>query len=160
MWFLQDKLLHLSKKAGVRFRPAIWGEKQRQKWIRAASSFIALIATLYLSNVGDFFQELNTKGLYQSSQKEKKSLSCVPVLEKTWIRKFHVVVVQSRQRNVQKSVMHVLLYLITCCCFPASRCLRRRRCLSSLLRTLRSGDATATRRSLKKWICVLLTFIL
>ena len=49
---------------------------------------------------------------------------------------FHVVVVQRRQRNVQKSVMHV-----QSCCFAnlnlllfcRSRWRRRRRCLSSLL---------------------------
>ena len=49
---------------------------------------------------------------------------------------FHVVVVQRRQRNVQKSVMHV-----QSCCFAnlnllvycRSRCRRHRRCLSSLI---------------------------
>ena len=49
---------------------------------------------------------------------------------------FHVVVVQRRQRNVSKSVMHVQ----SCCfvdlnllLFCHSRCRRRRRCLSSLV---------------------------
>ena len=50
------------------------------------------------------------------------------------IRHFHVVVVQRRLRNVQKSVMHV-----QSCCFAninlllfcRSPCRRRRRCLSS-----------------------------
>ena len=49
---------------------------------------------------------------------------------------FHVVVVQRRQRNVSKSVMHV-----QSCCFAnlnlllfcPSRCRRRDRCLSSLV---------------------------
>ena len=52
------------------------------------------------------------------------------------IRTFHVVIVQRRQRNVQKRVMHV-----HCCCFAnlnlllfcRSRSRRRRRCLSSLI---------------------------
>ena len=52
------------------------------------------------------------------------------------IRHFHVVVVQRRLRNVQKSVMHV-----QGCCFAniklllfcRSRCRRRRRCFSSLI---------------------------
>ena len=53
------------------------------------------------------------------------------------IRQFHVAVVQRRQRNVQKSVMHV-----QSCCFAnlnlralvcRSRCRRRRRCLSFLI---------------------------
>ena len=64
-------------------------------------------------------------------------LSPVPGLDKTWncYRQFHVVVVQRRQRNVQKSVMHV-----QSCCFAnlnllpfrRSHCRRRRRYLSSL----------------------------
>ena len=60
-----------------------------------------------LSNVGNFW-ELSSEGLYQSSRKEKES--CCPVFPsstKREIRHFHVVVVQRRQRNVQKSVMHV-----------------------------------------------------
>ena len=50
------------------------------------------------------FWELNSKGLYQSSGKEKESC-CLrfPSLTKREIRHFHVVVVQSRQRNVQKA---------------------------------------------------------
>ena len=51
------------------------------------------------------------------------------------IRHFNVVVVKQRQRNVQKSMIHV-----QSCCFASlilslvcrSRCRRRRRCLSSL----------------------------
>ena len=49
-----------------------------------------------------FFQELNSKGLYLSSQKFTSSI-------KREIRKFHVVV-QRWQRNLQKSVMHVQSY--------------------------------------------------
>ena len=54
------------------------------------------------------FWELSSEGLYQSSRKEKES--CCPVFPsstKREIRHFHVVVVQRRLRNVQKSVMHV-----------------------------------------------------
>ena len=82
------------------------------------------------------FWELSSEGLYQSSRKEKES--CCPVFSsstKREIRHFHVVVVQRRQRNVQKSVMHV-----QSCCFVnldlllycRSRCRHRRRSLSSL----------------------------
>ena len=45
---------------------------------------------------------------------ERKLLSFVPVLRKREIRQFHVVVVQRRRRNVQKSMMHaakLLCYL-------------------------------------------------
>ena len=79
--------------------------------------------------------ELNSKGLHQSSGKEKESCCLLfPSSTKREIRQFHVVVVQRRQRNVQKSVMH-----LQSCCFAylnlfffcRSRC--RRRCVNSLL---------------------------
>ena len=72
------------------------------------------------------------------------------------IKQFHVVVVQRRQRNGQKSVMHV-----QSCCFAYlnyffffffghSRCRYHRRCTSSLLLLLPtsppSEDARLTRR--------------
>ena len=47
--------------------------------------------------------ELYSKGLYQSSGKEKENCCFVfPSATKREIRHFHVVVVQRRQRNVQK----------------------------------------------------------
>ena len=52
--------------------------------------------------------ELNSKGLSQSSGEEKESCCLVfPSSTKREIRHFHVVVVQRRLRNVQKSVMDV-----------------------------------------------------
>ena len=57
------------------------------------------------------FLELNSKGFYQSSGKEKESCCLVfPFPIKREIR--HVVVVQGRQRNLQISVLHV-----QSCCF-------------------------------------------
>ena len=84
-----------------------------------------------------FFLELNSKRLYRSSGKEKESRCLVFTSStKREIRHFYDVVVQRRQRNVQKSVMHV-----QSCCFAnpnpllfcRSRWRRRRCCLSSLL---------------------------
>ena len=64
--------------------------------------------------------ELNSKGLYQSLGKEKESCCLVlPSSTKREIRQFHVVVMQRRQRNVQKSVMHV-----QSCCFANLNLLR------------------------------------
>jgi len=92
------------------------------------------------SNIGNFFLELISRGLYQSSGTENESCCLVfPSSTNREIRHVHVVVVQRRQRNVQKSVMHV-----QSCCFAnlnlllfcRSRCRRRRRCLSSLLASL------------------------
>ena len=45
---------------------------------------------------------LISKGLYQSSGKEKESL-VFPFSTKREIKQFHVVVVRRRQRNVQKA---------------------------------------------------------
>ena len=60
------------------------------------------------SNVGNFFLEVSSRGLYRSSGKEKESCFLVfPSSTNREIRHVHVVVVQRRQRNVQKSVMHV-----------------------------------------------------
>ena len=59
------------------------------------------------------FLELDSEGLHQSSGKEKESCCLVfPSSTKREISHFHVVVVQRRQRNVQKSVMNV-----QSCCF-------------------------------------------
>ena len=83
------------------------------------------------------FFELNSKGLYQSSGKEKESCCMVfPFSTKRDIRHFHVVVVQRRLRNVQKSVMHVQCFCFSnlkLLLFCRSRCRRRRRYLSSLI---------------------------
>ena len=83
------------------------------------------------------FLEINFKGLYQSSEKEKGSRCLVFTFStKREIRQFHVVVVQRRERNVQKSLMHVQswcfanlsLFFFRSCCRH-----RRRLCISSLL---------------------------
>ena len=99
----------------------------------------ALIPTLSIHQmlaIFFFLLEMNSKRLYQSSAKEKES-RCLVFTSSTEheIRHFPVVVVQRRQGNVQKSVMHV-----QSCCFAnlhllrfcRSRCRHRRRCLSSL----------------------------
>ena len=54
------------------------------------------------------FLDLNSKGLYQRSGKEKESRCLVFTSStKREIRQFHIVVVQRRQRKVQKTVTHV-----------------------------------------------------
>ena len=82
------------------------------------------------------FLEWSSKSRYLSSEKEKLKFCLVSTSsKKREIRKFRVVVVQWRQRNVQKNVMHV-----QSCCFAnlnqsffcRSRCRRRRRCLKSV----------------------------
>ena len=90
-----------------------------------------------LSNLLD----LNSKGLHQSSGKQKESFRLLlPSSTKREIRQFHVAVLQRRQRNLQKKVMHAqsccfanLNQLLFCC----SRCRRRRRCVNSLITWVR-----------------------
>ena len=50
------------------------------------------------------FLELNSKGLYQSSEREKEGRLVFASPTKREIRQIHVVVVQRRQRKVQKGV--------------------------------------------------------
>ena len=118
-------------------------EKQRRRRVRKrhSKSEFALLQTLsrlfHLVQFVKFWQmflELNSKRLYQSSGKGKECRCFVFTSStKREIRHFHVVVVLRRQRNVQKSVMHVQR-----CCFAnlnlllycRSRCRRRRCCLS------------------------------
>ena len=59
------------------------------------------------------FSEVNSKGLYLRSEKEEENCCLVFTSSiKRESRRFHVVVVQQRQRNVPKSVMYV-----QSCCF-------------------------------------------
>ena len=96
-------------------------QKRRRQRKRHLKSVFALPQTLsrlfHLNKCWQMFSVFNSKGLYQSSRKEKGSC-CLVFLssKKREIRHFHVVVVQRRQRNVQKSVMHV-----QSCCFANPR---------------------------------------
>ena len=106
--------------------------RRRRLRKRHLKSEFALLQTLSRSfhlvqfvNSCQTFLELNSKGLYQSSGKEEESSRRMfPSSTKREVRHVHVVAVQRRLRNVQKSVMHVQ----SCC----SANLSRRRCLSSL----------------------------
>ena len=92
------------------------------------------------SNVGKLFWSWILTDCIKVQEKKRKESCCLvfPSSTRREIRHFHVVVVQRRQRNVQKSVMHV-----SSCCFAnlnlllfrRSRSRHRRRCLSSLLRS-------------------------
>ena len=93
--------------------------------------------SITLSNVGELFWSWIPEKPYPSSEWERKFHSSLFTSSITReIRHFLVVVLQWRQRNVQKSVMHV-----HSCCFAnpnllfflTSRCRRRHRILRSLL---------------------------
>ena len=107
-----------------------------KKWICAASNLIALIPSRWFVKCWPIFLELNSKGQHQSSGKEKESCCLVfPSSTKREIRQFHVVVVQRRKRNVQRSVMHVQSCCFACLnllLFCRSRCRRRHGSVNSL----------------------------
>ena len=97
----------------LRYAGLLWGRRRLRKRPLKSEfvllrTFISLIPTRSSSNVGNFFWELNFKRLYQSSGKEREGRCLVfTCLTQREIRHFHVVVVQQRQRNLQKRVMHV-----------------------------------------------------
>ena len=104
---------------------------------RHLKSEFALLQTLsrlfhlvYFVKCWRMFLKFNSKGLYQSSGKEKENCCFVfPSSTKREVRRFHVVVVQRRLRSVQKRVMHVQscyfanLNLLVYCCSRYCRCL-------------------------------------
>ena len=93
------------------------------------------------SNVGKFFWSWIIKDCIKVQKKKKKIVvRLFPSATKRKIRQFHVVVVvvQRRQRNVQKSVMHVQSRCFACLSlllFCRTRCRRRRGCVNFLIST-------------------------
>ena len=103
-------------------------------------TLLGLFHLVQFDKCWQFFLEVNSKRLDQSSGKEKGSrcLVCTSSTKRE-NRHFYVVVVQRRLRNVQKSVIHVQ----TCCfanlsllLFCRSRFRYRRRRLSSQLKKI------------------------
>ena len=100
------------------------GELKQQRWRRLQKrqfkSEFAPLQTLshlfhlvYFVKCWQMFLELNSERAVSKFRKRKESCCLVfPSSTKREFRHFHVVVVQRRQRNVQKSVMHV-----QSCCF-------------------------------------------
>ena len=84
------------------------------------ASLLALAKSIYYLAYSIFltwqmFLQLNSKGMHQEKVQEKKMKSfCLvfPSSTKREFRHLHVMAVQRRQRNVQKSVMHA-----QSCCF-------------------------------------------
>ena len=89
-----------------------------KKWIAQLETSSLLFQHLICQLLANFFRSWIRKDCIL------KSLSSVNVLRE--IRKFHVVVLQWRQRNVHNSLMHV-----QSCCFAVLARWRRRCCLSS-----------------------------
>ena len=86
-------------------------ERRRHLRKRQLKSVFALLHTLsrvfhhvQFVKCWRIFVELNSKGLYQSSEREKEGRPVFASSTKSEIRQFHVVVVQRRQRKVQKGV--------------------------------------------------------
>ena len=109
----------------------------RIKWSHAASNFIVLIPSRSIGQMLAVFSGVEFWRLYWSSGKEKESYCLVfTSCTKCKIRHFHIVVVQWRQRNVEKGVTRM-----QSCCFAnlilllfCRSCWRHlRRCLSPLM---------------------------
>ena len=98
--FLVEVIESLSNKEGDGYG----NENVTQKVnLRFLNLYRACSISFNSSNLGNFFLELNSKGLYQSSRNEKESCCLVwPSSTKREIMQFHDVVVQRRLRNVQK----------------------------------------------------------
>ena len=100
------------------------------------------------SNVGNFFWSWNLKTVSKFRKRKGKLLSHVFTSSiKSEIRHFHVVVVQRRQGNVQKSMMRGQSCFFTnlnLLLFSRSRCRSRLRCLSSPLLIFTTTATTTT----------------
>ena len=86
-------------------------KQQRRHWLQKShlrSEFAPLQTLSGLFRLVQFnkywriFLELNSKGLYRRSRKEKESRCLVFTSCQREIRHFHVIVMQKRQRNVPK----------------------------------------------------------
>ena len=83
-----------------------------KRWIFVLWVFIAIIP-IYFVKCTLTLLNLNSREPYSSLESEIKFRRCLFTFSLNYeIRHFHVVVVQKRQRNVQKSVPHV-----QSCCF-------------------------------------------
>ena len=105
------RIQHVSRYTLVRRTPlgtATATKTSLKKWIRTSSNFYLTYSDSFIVKCWQIFLELNFKRLYQSSGKEREGRCIVfTCLTQREIRHFHVVVVQRRQRNLQKRVMHV-----------------------------------------------------
>ena len=90
-----------------------------------------------LSNIGNFFLELSSRGLYQSSGKEKKSC-CLVFPSSTGKQEARRSRAETAKKCTKKRVARAELLFanLNLLLFCRSRWRRRRRCLSSLLASL------------------------
>ena len=92
-WLMEQKNPFTVCKHAVRYNE--FGYKLNKRCILTSSNFNTLILSHSISSSKD----------YQSSRKEKES-SCI-VFSPSTKGHFHVIVMQSWQRNVQKSITHM-----------------------------------------------------
>ena len=100
-----------------RRRNVQWLRRQRKRRLKIEFAFFQSLSRLFLPayfvKCRRTLLKLNFKGPYPISEREIEFRRCLfKISIKREIRHFHIVVVQKRQRNVQKSVMHV-----QSCCF-------------------------------------------
>ena len=96
--------------------------KTSQKWIRTVSNFVDLIQFQFICSLillGKF-SEVESGRTVSKCRKRKREILCFFSLLQTagvWVRKFHVVVVQRRLKNVQKK-RDARAKLLFCCYKP------------------------------------------
>ena len=96
----------------LRYYDGDGGQNVAWKWIRVLWNFSAIIPTHSLCPMN--FQGVDFLRYSSFKERKRNSSSHVHVVDKTWNWAIHVVVVQWRQKNVQKGVKNV-----QSCCFAS-----------------------------------------
>ena len=123
-----------------RRRQATAAKTSPKKWIRAVSNFIALIPSTLMCQMLAIFQELNSKGLYLNSEKQKENRCLVftRVVHKTWYYEVSLhsrTVIMTARKNTKKACCTCKVIVRNLLLFYRSRWRRRCRCLSALFLT-------------------------
>ena len=122
----------LSSNDGHGYENVTYKVKSRRLHIFRIYSISFIIGQILANIFGVEFERTVSK----FRKRKRKFCLVFPSLTKREIWHLHVVVVQWRQRNVHKSMIHVQSCCFACLnllLFRCSRCRRRRRCLSSLI---------------------------
>ena len=132
LWDLTlEKKLHLNRDVKQQRRRRLRKRHLKSEFALQLQTLSRLFQLVQFVKCWPVFSELNSKRLYQSSGKKRSRCLVFTSSTKCEIWHFHVVVVQRRKRNVEKSVTQVqscCFANLTLLLFCRSRCHRRRRC--------------------------------
>ena len=130
LWDLTlEKKLHLNRDVKQQRRRRLRKRHLKSEFALQLQTLSRLFQLVQFVKCWPVFSELNSKRLYQSSGKKRSRCLVFTSSTKCEIWHFHVVVVQRRKRNVEKSVTQVQSYAnLNLLLFCRSRCHRLRRC--------------------------------